>query len=135
MASLSDRDIEAIARRIVADLQGPPGAPPPAPPRAEGGLGVYSTVDEAVQAARQAQPRFVRLPLRTRARIIAAIRDTMIENAAMLAKAAHEETGLGRVEDKVVKNLLVTEKTPGLEDLYSQVRNLRFDRPGPPCHS
>ena len=57
------------------------------------------------------------LPLKSRARIIASIRETMIEQAADLAKAAHEETGLGRAEDKVVKNLLVTEKTPGLEVL------------------
>jgi len=123
MASLTDRDIEAVARRIVADLQAAPGARPAAgaPDAAPAsGLGVYSTVDEAVQAARQAQPRFARLPLKTRAQIIAAIRQTMIEHAAALAKAAHEETGLGRVEDKVVKNLLVTEKTPGLEDLYPQ---------------
>ncbi len=83
-------------------------------------MGVYSTVDEAVQAARAAQPRFVRLPLKTRAAIIGEIRRTMIEHAAVLAKAAHEETGLGRVEDKVVKNLLVTEKTPGIEDLAPQ---------------
>jgi acyl-CoA reductase-like NAD-dependent aldehyde dehydrogenase len=123
MASLSDRDIEAIARRIVADLQAAPGAPPAAglPDAASAtGLGVYSTVDEAVQAARRAQPVFARLPLRTRAQIIAAIRQTMIDNAAALARAAHEETGLGRVEDKVVKNLLVTERTPGLEDLAPQ---------------
>lgn len=122
MASLTDRDIEAIARRIVADLQAgrdaPPRPAPEAPPTA--GMGVYSTVDDAVRAARQAQPRFVRLPLKVRAQIVAAIRQTMIENAAALAKAAHEETGLGRVEDKVVKNLLVTEKTPGIEDLSPQ---------------
>ena len=30
---------------------------------------------------------------------------------------AVEETGLGRVEDKILKNRLVTEKTPGPEDL------------------
>ena len=41
----------------------------------------------------------------------------MMANAEALAKSAHEETGLGRYEDKVVKNRLVTEKTPGLEDL------------------
>ncbi len=120
MASLTDRDIEAIARRIVADLQAAPGATGRAgggSPPAAAGLGVYSTVDEAVAAARAAQPTFVRLPLKTRARIIVEIRTTMTENAAVLAKAAYEETGLGRVEDKVVKNLLVTEKTPGIEDL------------------
>ncbi|HEY3384489.1 MAG TPA: aldehyde dehydrogenase family protein [Vicinamibacterales bacterium] len=124
MASLNDVDIEAIARRIVADLQtgaGVSARPPSTGDRSSAsGLGVFSTVDEAVQAARLAQPRFARLPLTTRARIIAAIRQTMTEHAAALAKAAHEETGLGRVDDKVVKNLLVTEKTPGLEDLAPQ---------------
>ncbi len=125
MASLSDRDIDAIARRIVADLGAPAADAPPAPaggPRAGADAGAYAgayaTVDEAVSAARRAQSVFVRLPLTTRARILAAIRHAMVEHAAALAKAAHEETGLGRVEDKVVKNLLVTEKTPGLEDLY-----------------
>jgi acyl-CoA reductase-like NAD-dependent aldehyde dehydrogenase len=42
----------------------------------------------------------------------------MLENCEALAAAAHRETGLGRVEDKIVKNRLVTEKTPGLEDLH-----------------
>ncbi len=116
MASLSSREIDAIARRIVADLQHGPDAPPAREP-ADEGLGVYASVDEAVRAAGQAQPRLARLPLRTRAGILAAIRETMVGEAAALAKAAHEETGLGRVEDKVVKNLLVAERTPGLEDL------------------
>ena len=35
----------------------------------------------------------------------------------MLAELAVEETGLGRVEDKIQKNRLVTERTPGPEDL------------------
>ncbi len=122
MPSLSGRDIDAIARRIVADLNAAPAEAPAAgpdtPPGA--GAGAYATVDEAVAAARKAQPLFVRLPLTTRARIIASIRQVMVEHAAALAKAAHDETGLGRVEDKVVKNLLVTEKTPGLEDLSPQ---------------
>ncbi len=131
MASLSDRDIDTIARRIVDDLRAAPGAPSSEAGRGDerrdgenpsrgAGAGAYATVDDAVAAARKAQPLFVRLPLATRARIIASIRQTMIEHAAVLAKAAHEETGLGRVEDKVVKNLLVTEKTPGLEDLHAQ---------------
>jgi acyl-CoA reductase-like NAD-dependent aldehyde dehydrogenase len=41
----------------------------------------------------------------------------MLSNCEALARAAWEETGLGRVEDKVVKNRLVAEKTPGIEDL------------------
>ena len=37
--------------------------------------------------------------------------------ASELAYLAREETGLGRAEDKVVKNRMVTTKTPGPEDL------------------
>jgi len=139
---LSDQDIEIIARRIAADLSSPlaggataaKGAAAPAgapavraaspapgaaatPGAADPGLGIFATVDEAARAAKAAQPLFAALPLTTRAAILATIRGAMRENAAALARSAHEETGLGRYEDKVVKNLLVTEKTPGLEDL------------------
>jgi aldehyde dehydrogenase len=134
MPSLSDKDIDAIARRIVADLgrgagvagQGVQPQPETAPAGRSagsadaGGMGVFGTIDEAVAAATVAQSAFVRLPLKVRGRVIASIRETMIAQAAALARSAHDETGLGRVEDKVVKNLLVTEKTPGLEDLVAQ---------------
>src|SRR5437016_5925550 len=53
--------------------------------------------------------------------VVSAVRKTMLENAELLAKAAHDETGYGRYEDKVVKNRLVTEKTPGIEELYPNV--------------
>ena len=122
MSRLTDQDVEGIARRLAAELQrgatdaGPQRAPTPA----ARDLGIFATVDEAVQAAREAQPIFVALPLKVRAKIIEGIRQTMLESNEALARAAHEETGLGRVEDKVVKNRLVTEKTPGLEELYPQ---------------
>ena len=38
----------------------------------------------------------------------------------MLARLAVEETGLGRVDDKTIKNRLVATKTPGPEDLEVQ---------------
>jgi acyl-CoA reductase-like NAD-dependent aldehyde dehydrogenase len=118
VAGLSEQEIEAIARRIAADLAGEPAsAAAPGLAADQPALGLYATVDQAVGAARQAQPRFVALPLRRRGEIIAAIRHVMLDNADALAQAAHGETGLGRVADKSVKNRLVTEKTPGLEDL------------------
>ncbi len=122
MARLTDQEIDEIARRIAADIAR--GAVPPfpaaavaKPPAAAQGLGIFATVDEAVRAAAAAQIAFVALKLEHRARIIAAMRQTMLENNEMLARAARDETGLGRYEDKVLKNRLVTERTPGLEDL------------------
>ena len=51
-------------------------------------MGIHATVNEAVEAARRAQPRFAALPLKVRAKVIEAIRATMRENGAALAKAA-----------------------------------------------
>ncbi len=125
MARLTDRDIEAIAQRIAADMKAGGAAAPAAvrrdaAPAASPDQGIYATVDDAVRAAAAAQPAFVALPLAQRAAILAAIRTTMAANADVLAKAAHDETGLGRYEDKVVKNRLVTERTPGLDVLAPQ---------------
>jgi len=124
MTRLTDQEIEAIARRIVADIAGSGSAPAPAssapasaPAETSKYLGIYSTVADAVAAAEAAFPKFVALELAHRSRIIAAMRQAMRDNNEMLAREAHTETGLGRFEDKVVKNGLVIEKTPGIEDL------------------
>jgi len=112
---LTDREIDEIARRIAADIAG--SAVPVVPSTPPQGLGIFATVGEAVRAATVAQPLFAAVPLAQRARILEAMRQAMRDNNEALAKAAHDETGLGRYEDKIVKNSLVTERTPGLEDL------------------
>lgn len=81
------------------------------------GSGIHETIDQAVSAARKAQPRFVALPLEKRKAIIRAIRDVALANKKEWAAAAVLETGLGRVEDKVQENILASTKTPGFEDL------------------
>ncbi len=116
---LTDQEIEAIAQRIVADLTGKglaTAAAKPAPSLA-GELGVFDSIEEAVRAASVAFCQYDAMGLKKRNDIIAAIRQSMREHATALARQAHEETGLGRYEDKVIKNQLVTEKTPGTEDL------------------
>lgn len=77
------------------------------------------TVEEAVQNAKAVQKKFAEMPLEKRGEIIAAMRKTAIENAEYMAKLANEETGYGRVADKVQKNLLAAKKTPGIEDLQT----------------
>lgn len=79
--------------------------------------GVFKTVDEAASAARQAQLLLVSMPLEKRREMIASIRRRAAEDVHTLSKMAREETGLGRTEDKIKKNLLVIHKTPGPEIL------------------
>lgn len=81
--------------------------------------GVFPTVEEAVQAAKQAEAQFAKISLTTRKQMISKMREISLAHAAELAELAVQETGLGRVEDKISKNQLAAEKTPGVEDLFS----------------
>jgi acyl-CoA reductase-like NAD-dependent aldehyde dehydrogenase len=80
-------------------------------------LGSFDGVDEAIAAATQAFHEMKNMSLAARDEIIASIRESMLTHAESLARQAHAETGLGRWQDKVVKNELVTRKTPGTEAL------------------
>ncbi len=99
------------------------------------GDGVYTTIDEAVNAARRAFFAYERQGLDLRRKIVAAMRDVCRREGRALAEFAHEETGLGRVEDKVIKNHVVTERTPGVEilDPYAATgdRGLMLTEPAP----
>jgi acyl-CoA reductase-like NAD-dependent aldehyde dehydrogenase len=121
---VDDREVQAILQRV-RERMGEPGAeakPGPtlrAVPRGGERLGdgVFATVDEAVNAARSAYEAYISMGLERRYAIVDSIRRSMRRHAEPLARMAHEETGLGRWRDKLKKNLLVTEKTPGPEDL------------------
>jgi len=81
--------------------------------------GIYTTIDEAARAARTAFLRMQILPLSQRKEIIEAMRVAARGAARYLAEYAVRETGLGRVEDKVKKNVFAANKTPGVEDLIT----------------
>ncbi|MBI4054563.1 MAG: aldehyde dehydrogenase [Elusimicrobia bacterium] len=81
---------------------------------------VFSNVEAAVSCAAQAQREFQELGLQVRHGILEAMRRSAIGHAEELARLAHQETGFGRWEDKLQKNLLVARKTPGVEDLVSR---------------
>ena len=81
---------------------------------------LHSSVDAAVQTAKKAQETFQDLGLEVRREVIRAMRKAAIANAEGWAKLAVEETGMGRVADKVQKNLVCATRTPGVEDLTSR---------------
>jgi acyl-CoA reductase-like NAD-dependent aldehyde dehydrogenase len=85
------------------------------------GDGIYETIDDAVAAARRAFLASRDLGLEARKVIVDAMRAAMLAEGEHLAYLAREETGLGRAEDKVVKNRMVTTRTPGPEDLEPHV--------------
>ena len=84
-------------------------------------LGVFDTMTEALDAVEVAYKQFRNYTVAQREKMIAKIRQYTLENAQMLAELGVEETGMGRVSDKIIKHQLVAEKTPGTEDLDPKV--------------
>lgn len=84
------------------------------------GPGIHETIDDAIAAARQAAPEVAALSVQKRREIIAELRRVATANAEDVARMAVDETGMGRVDDKVAKNNLAASKTPGVEDLETQ---------------
>src|SRR6185503_15320097 len=113
--TIDARRIESIVADVLEKLDGGRAAKPA--PGSATPLGIHPDLDAAVGAARSAFEAYDRTPLDVRNAIIAEIRATLAANYRVLSEVAVEETGLGRVEDKILKNKLVTEKTPGTEDL------------------
>ncbi len=132
---MQDQEIQTIIDRVMREVG--PGAStsdvPPQPPSAPssygqmtaplvgaGQDGVYPTLDEAVAAAGIAHRRLNALPLSIREDMVAHMRQAARENALLLAEMAQSETGMGRVEDKTLKNTLNANKAPGTEALPTQ---------------
>ncbi len=81
------------------------------------GRGVFADMDKAVAAAQQAFVSYSMMGLQRRYDIIAAMRSAARRVVDKMSSDAVQETGLGRVDQKVAKNRLVIDKTPGPEIL------------------
>jgi len=106
--------IEQIVQEVVRGLK--PGAQP-AGGSTSHTLGIFPDVGAAVDAATTAFRQLDLLPLARREDIIRHMRQAARDHAQVLAYEAWQETGMGRYEDKIEKNLLVADKTPGPEIL------------------
>ncbi|WP_207667560.1 aldehyde dehydrogenase family protein [Lacrimispora algidixylanolytica] len=86
------------------------------------GYGLFSTIDEAIEASEKAQKKLLYTGMADRQKYVDVIRKTVLnkENLELISKLAVEETEIGCYEHKLIKNRLAAEKTPGTEDLISE---------------
>ncbi|MGL6292404.1 aldehyde dehydrogenase family protein [Eubacterium aggregans] len=91
-------------------------------PVVDGECGIFQDMNNAIDAAFAAQKEYMKLPLAMRSKMIAAIRETMKkkDHAETICQMAVEETGMGNFEDKLLKQYLAADKTPGMEDLMAE---------------
>lgn len=129
-AVLTDSYLDEIVRQVLARVSGDGHKP-----EATGKYGLFSNAVDAMAAVKLAQQRFDRISLAQRKAFIQAMRNTALQNSRRLAEMAVAETKIGRVADKVLKNELAAQKTPGVEDLQSIAfqgdDGLTVEQPGP----
>lgn len=119
---ISDRQIGMIVERVVERLgaDSSPSLAAPVVTSAASGRGIFETVDEAAHAARRAFEELRECSLETRSRMVANMRRVTLQHKEELSRMAVQETGLGRVSDKIEKNHLAATRTPGPEILKPQ---------------
>lgn len=108
---LDDKQIAQIVETVLSRLEQSEAASG----RGRYPQGIFAKLEDAVEAAQQAQKKIRKLELRSK--IIQAMREAGARHARELAELAVKETGMGRVEDKIAKNVSQAELTPGIEDL------------------
>jgi aldehyde dehydrogenase len=126
---IQDQVIADIAKEVVArlrvQLQLPdkPAAAAPAPaPSVAARDGVFSTVDEAVNAAYEAQKRVAAMSLDERGRMVAIVRRICHDRREELGRMEMEETKVGRLDHKILK-LTNMRFVLGVEALRSEARS------------
>ncbi|MGL5435592.1 MAG: aldehyde dehydrogenase [Lachnospiraceae bacterium] len=85
------------------------------------GIGIYDSVTEAVAAVNGACSRYSELTLNQRSSILEAVKEVLRPLVHELAVRTAAETGMGCAVDKEKKIMLAIDKTPGVEDLITEV--------------
>ena len=85
-------------------------------------IGIYADMNEAIDAAERGYRAVRSMTVEQREKIITEIRRLTIAEAPIMAEMGVAETGMGKVEHKRLKHILVAEKTPGTEDIVSEAK-------------
>lgn len=118
---IQEKEIAEIVRKVLASVGTPEAA-------AKDGtvidgktyLGVFTDMNQAIEAAYKSQKLLRDMTLEQRETLISCIRKLILEEAPAIAKLGVQETGMGRVEHKILKHRYVAMKTPGTEDLKTE---------------
>ncbi|MGD0899042.1 MAG: aldehyde dehydrogenase family protein [Thermoguttaceae bacterium] len=119
LVRLGNGEATAAKKGESPPLPAPAGAAASLPPPCH--FGLFTDVDSAVAAAREAFDRLSAMTLADRGRIIAHIRRIAIEQCEELGTMEMEETKIGRLKHKIEKLKTLGERSPGIEFLRSEV--------------
>ncbi len=100
-----------------------------------GQLGVFDNMLDAINAAQRAFEKYCRFGLKDRKTFVDAVRQVALDYKEEFAQMAVKQTGMGRVEHKIVKHVNVAKYSSGVEFLqptsYSGNNGLALDEYAP----
>ncbi|MBQ3133042.1 MAG: aldehyde dehydrogenase EutE [Clostridia bacterium] len=133
--AISEKDIQSVVAAVLQEMKGGNGASAPAASTAKAAapwcatqykgrklIGIYHDMNDAIAAANEGYKAVRRMTLVEREKIITEIRRLTREEAPIMAELGVAETGMGRVDHKTAKHMLVADKTPGTEDINAEVK-------------
>ncbi|MBR3968393.1 MAG: aldehyde dehydrogenase EutE [Clostridia bacterium] len=85
-------------------------------------VGVFDDMNDAIAAAQVAYKAVRAMSVEKREQLITEIRRLTRAEAHIMAEIGVKETGMGRVDHKTAKHMLVADKTPGTEDIISAAK-------------
>jgi aldehyde dehydrogenase len=118
---LDETMVRNVVEQVIQRLNVHGGNGAPVGGGVQGRHGLFTDVNAAVAAAREAFERLSRLTLDDRKRIIGHIRRIAIDQCEELGTMEMEETKIGRLQHKIEKLKTLGERSPGVEFLRSEV--------------
>lgn len=122
MANISEAEIRKIVENVVRSMDVPKSEWMSTSYNGRAYVGIFSDMNEAIDAAEQGYKAVRSMTIEQREKIITEIRKLTRAEAHILAKMGVSETGMGKVEHKRLKHILVADKTPGTEDIAAEAR-------------
>ncbi|MBR2460414.1 MAG: aldehyde dehydrogenase EutE [Clostridia bacterium] len=131
MATISEEEIRRIVASVVSGMAAKKAMPAESTKAAEWDstqyhgrrlIGIYSDMNEAIENANAGYRAVRAMTVEQREKIITEIRRLTREEAPIMAELGVAETGMGKVEHKRLKHILVADKTPGTEDIVSSAK-------------
>lgn len=123
MANLTENEIREVVSQVLNKMQSVPAKSWDS--TRYGGrkfIGIFDDMNDAIKAADAGYRAIRSMSVEEREKIIAEIRKLTRAEAPIMAELGVKETGMGRVEHKRLKHILVADKTPGTEDIVAEAK-------------
>ncbi len=121
MAQVTENEIKEIVAKVVSEMRGSCHCKKDTWDSSQYHgrkfIGIFDDMNEAIEAANKGYKAIRDMRVEEREKIITQIRKLCREEAQIMAEIGVSETGMGRVEHKRLKHILVADKTPGTEDI------------------